>query len=127
MHHGDTFDLPESVHSLATTKYNQAIRQGCALGVQFHPEATAKDVREWSHFAGHLYHQDQRIDCHLPNGVTPEERTNVEKVVQSIESCAELADRTSRRFFNAWWQYCLDFHQIAEHELAADGDHDQMR
>lgn len=52
--HGDTFDLPDGAELLASTDIckHQAFRLGdFALGLQFHPEARARDMERW--FIGH--------------------------------------------------------------------------
>lgn len=54
--HGDTFTLPSgSTHLASSSKYqNQAFSWGkFALGLQFHPEVTAKGLERW--FIGHAY------------------------------------------------------------------------
>lgn len=47
--HGDMFDLPPGCLSLAATELtpHQAFRQGRALGLQFHPEVTARGLERW--------------------------------------------------------------------------------
>lgn len=47
--HGDTFDLPENAIRLAHSKdyQNQAIKIGCAVGVQFHLEVDEPTIRLW--------------------------------------------------------------------------------
>ncbi|MGB8276105.1 MAG: glutamine amidotransferase [Alphaproteobacteria bacterium] len=52
--HGDTFDLPKGATLLASTRVceNQAFSFGpAALGLQFHAEATARNLERW--FIGH--------------------------------------------------------------------------
>ena len=48
--HGDGFSLPQSAQLLARgdTFENQAFRYGQAVGVQFHPEGTAKIMARWT-------------------------------------------------------------------------------
>jgi GMP synthase (glutamine-hydrolysing) len=48
--HGDTFDLPVGATLLASSAAypHQAFRLGSGLGLQFHVEATAEMVRDWS-------------------------------------------------------------------------------
>jgi len=52
--HGDTFDLPVGARLLASTAAfpHQAFRLGSGLGLQFHVEASAQMVREWSSVPG---------------------------------------------------------------------------
>jgi GMP synthase (glutamine-hydrolysing) len=48
--HGDTFELPNGATLLASDDVyeNQAFTWGdCALGVQFHPEVTARELEAW--------------------------------------------------------------------------------
>jgi GMP synthase (glutamine-hydrolysing) len=47
--HQDTFDLPSGATLLASSqRYLQAFRLGSALGIQFHPEASAELVEIWA-------------------------------------------------------------------------------
>ncbi|MBT4711962.1 MAG: glutamine amidotransferase, partial [Alphaproteobacteria bacterium] len=48
--HGEGFGLPQSAELLAQgdTFENQAFRYGQAIGLQFHPEVTAKIVNRWT-------------------------------------------------------------------------------
>jgi GMP synthase (glutamine-hydrolysing) len=53
--HSDTFDLPDDAALLASSEAyaHQAFSWGsCALGLQFHPEVTARGLEAW--YAGHV-------------------------------------------------------------------------
>jgi GMP synthase-like glutamine amidotransferase len=61
--HRDTFDLPPGAELLATSiRYPHAYQRGSALGLQFHPEATADIARQWLDDASPQRLQDQDID-----------------------------------------------------------------
>lgn len=53
MWHGDTFDLPpHAVLLAASDRYPHAFEAGSALAVQFHPEASSREVAGWMTPAG---------------------------------------------------------------------------
>jgi len=62
--HGDTFDLPEGAHLLATAELcqNQAFSHGRAYGIQFHVEARPEMVEEWLAADSGWTHTDFDLD-----------------------------------------------------------------
>ncbi len=89
--HGDTFDLPRGAVRLASTEAyeNQAFAWGRrALALQFHVEATARDLERW--FVGHA--------CEI--GATP--GVSVAELRRDTARCAPALERQGRRCFEAW-------------------------
>ena len=82
--HGDTFDLPDGAVLLASTPVtrNQAFRWGpAALGLQFHPEATARGLERW--FIGHAGEIGGTVGLSVP-GLRDETRRHAPR----LEACA---------------------------------------
>lgn len=88
MHHGDTFDLPESCPLLATSEYKQIYRVGSALAVQFHPEASVNEIQLWT-----AWHPDRY----------PAIGTTGESLVDLVRERVPTASKASRIFFETWW------------------------
>ena len=89
--HGDTFDLPVgATHLASSSKYpNQAFSSGKnALGLQFHPEVTARGLERW--WIGHA--------CEI--GSTPD--VNVAKLRQDTTSYISILENKARSFWHNW-------------------------
>ncbi len=89
--HGDTFDLPKGATLLASTdRYaQQAFSYGTAgLGLQFHPEVTAKGLEAW--FVGH--------SCEI--GAMP--ALDVASLRAATQRHAAALVRQGKAFFEAW-------------------------
>lgn len=89
--HGDTFDLPVgSTHLASSSKYqNQAFSWGqCGLGLQFHPEVTARGVERW--FIGHA--------CEI--SATPD--VSITKLRQDTFSYVKQLELQAAKFWQAW-------------------------
>ncbi len=89
--HGDTFDLPKGATLLASTdRYaQQAFSYGTAgLGLQFHPEVTAKGLEAW--FVGH--------SCEIA-GLPAIDVANLRAATQRH---AAALQRQGKAFFEAW-------------------------
>jgi GMP synthase (glutamine-hydrolysing) len=81
--HGDTFDLPERAVLLASTEIcpNQAFAWGpAALGLQFHPEATAANLERW--FIGHAC---ELAAAGLPGASVPALRDQARRLGPALE------------------------------------------
>ena len=88
--HGDTFDLPRGATLLASTAFcrNQAYSWGAsALGVQFHPEASALRLEQW--FIGHA--------CELGAA-----KISVTALRADTTRYAERLQRETRKCFSEW-------------------------
>src|SRR3546814_529324 len=89
--HGDTFDLPAGAELLASTPLypHQAFASGeAALGLQCHPEATARGLERW--FIGHA------VEIAATPGVTvPDLRADTARHAGRLEAA-------NRRFFDGW-------------------------
>lgn len=88
--HGDTFDLPAGAHHLAsTTLYaNQAFGIGeHALGLQFHPEVTAKNLERW--YVGHA--------CELAHA-----QISIEQLRRDSSLFAPKLEAAAQRFWQRW-------------------------
>jgi GMP synthase (glutamine-hydrolysing) len=88
--HGDTFDLPNgAVHLAGTDRYkNQAFSiEGFALGLQFHPEVSARGLERW--YVGHA--------CELHHAAlsVPELRADALRNAPALEEAAA-------RFWSLW-------------------------
>ena len=94
--HGDTFDLPDGATLLASTELvpHQAFSWGeSALGVQFHPEVTARGLERW--FIGHT------AEIAATPGVdVPQLRADTEKHGEALE-------RQGRQWFGSWLDTAL--------------------
>jgi GMP synthase (glutamine-hydrolysing) len=89
--HGDTFDLPKGATLLASTERyrHQAFAHGeAALGLQFHPEVTAKGLERW--FVGHC--------CEI--AATP--GIDVKALRAATARYAPALLNHGRAFFEAW-------------------------
>jgi GMP synthase (glutamine-hydrolysing) len=89
--HGDSFDLPKGATLLASTERyrHQAFAQGdTALGLQFHPEVTAKGLERW--FVGHC--------CEI--AATP--GIDVKALRAATARYAPALLNHGRAFFEAW-------------------------
>lgn len=89
--HGDSFDLPKGATLLASTdRYAQQAFSfgGACLGVQFHPEVTAKGLEAW--FVGH--------SCEI--GALP--GTDVKALRAATLRHAPALARQGKAFFEAW-------------------------
>jgi len=78
--HGDTFNLPDGAELLASTKIcrNQAFQMGPCLGLQFHPEVTARGLEAW--FVGHA------AEINATEGVSVENlRADTERYAPELE------------------------------------------
>jgi GMP synthase (glutamine-hydrolysing) len=93
--HGDTFDLPPgALHIAKTYNYmNQAFAiNNLALGLQFHPEVTARGLERW--YVGHA--------CELHHaGIAP---TSLRSASYQHAPALEVA---AARFWNLWLDYIL--------------------
>lgn len=88
--HGDTFDVPPGASLLASTpRYpNQAFSWGgCALGLQFHPEVTARALEAW--YVGHA------VELAIEHIDIPSLRLESRAYASQLASYAEL-------FLHAW-------------------------
>ena len=88
--HGDTFDLPPHArHLAATTRYpNQAFAiENYALGLQFHPEVTARGMERW--YVGNA--------CELSNA-----KIDVAGLREESRRFAPELEAAARRFWRAW-------------------------
>jgi GMP synthase (glutamine-hydrolysing) len=88
--HGDTFDLPAGATLLASTPAyaHQAFSWGRAvLGLQFHPEVTARRLEAW--YVGHA--------CELAS-----EELSVENLRVEGEQYAPLLQSYAEPFLHAW-------------------------
>lgn len=89
--HGDTFDLPVgATHLASSAKYqNQAFSWGiCSLGLQFHPEVTARGLERW--FIGHACEISATSDVSLT------------KLRQDTASYAKQLEVQAAEFWQAW-------------------------
>ena len=89
--HGDTFDLTVgSIHLASSSKYqNQAFTWGkCGLGLQFHPEVTARGLERW--YIGHA--------CEI--STTPD--VNIAKLRQDTFSYVKQLELQAAKFWQAW-------------------------
>lgn len=90
--HGDTFDLPKGAVLLASSPQyeNQAFSWGNnCLGLQFHPEVTAKGLERW--FIGHA------CEIASTNGLTVSQlRAETRLYAPALESMASF-------FWNEWF------------------------
>jgi len=88
-HHGDTFTLPPDCPPLLTTHYTQAYRYKSAFAVQFHPEATEKEMAAW--VAGDS-------DAKLSSvGLTRD------RLLTHVHDRSAAIRKSAEEFFNAWW------------------------
>lgn len=88
--HGDTFDLPDGAHHLASTDIysNQAFALGHhALGLQFHPEVTARQLERW--YVGHA--------CELAAA-----KVDVPQFRQTSKALAPALEAAAGRFWRRW-------------------------
>jgi GMP synthase (glutamine-hydrolysing) len=88
--HGDTFDLPQDATLLASTEVcrNQGFSWGAnALGLQFHPEATAARLEQW--FIGHA--------CELAAA-----KISVAKLRADTQHYASKLEIQTRKCFEEW-------------------------
>ena len=89
--HGDTFDLPVgATHLASSAKYqNQAFSWGkCSLGLQFHPEVTARGLERW--FIGHACEISATADVSLT------------KLRQDTAIYANQLEVQAANFWQAW-------------------------
>lgn len=88
--HGDTFDLPRGAELLASTDAcrSQAFSYSSALGLQFHPEATAANLERW--FIGHTGEI----------GGVP--GLSVQKLRQQARTFGPVLERQGPLFFSGW-------------------------
>jgi len=89
VHHGDTWDLPPKGILLASTIYPQAFRFGSALGVQFQPEATPKELEGWAKASTKRY-ESIKAD---PNAV-----------IKDSNRLQKESRKASDNFFESWWK-----------------------
>lgn len=88
--HGDTFDLPAGAQHLASTAVypNQAFAFGHhALGLQFHPEVTARQLERW--YVGHA--------CELAAA-----KVDVSRFRQQSQKFAPGLEAAAGRFWRGW-------------------------
>lgn len=88
--HGDTFELPPHArHLAATPRYpNQAFAiENYALGLQFHPEVTARGLERW--YVGNA--------CELANA-----KIDVARLREESRRFAPQLEVAARRFWRAW-------------------------
>lgn len=88
--HGDTFDLPSGAAHLAKTEryLNQSFMiDNFALGLQFHPEVTAKGLERW--YVGHS------AELHARGISVSDLRAASQRHAPDLESAAE-------KFWNGW-------------------------
>lgn len=101
MHHGDTFRLPSSIPVLAlssypsssrSSSYPQLFRCGPSLrswAVQFHPESGWSELAQWTAW---------NPDRYLAIG------SSREQILKDAKEKEQEALRTSRIFFQSWWE-----------------------
>lgn len=88
--HGDTFDKPSGTVNLACTQLyrNQAFSyEHFALGLQFHPEVTAKGLERW--YEGHA--------CELSS-----KKISVPELRAATARYAPALAEAARQFWNGW-------------------------
>ena len=88
--HGDTFDLPEGVHLVASSAQypHQAFAKGPKLlGIQCHPEATAEGLERW--YVGHA--------CELSHA-----GINVAELRRQSAEYAPKLEAAARLFWQEW-------------------------
>lgn len=89
--HGDTFDLPQgAVHLASSAQYeNQAFAWGeSGLGLQFHPEVTARGLEHW--FIGHAH------EINKTPGIT------VNQLRKDTAICSQELEVQAAKFWHAW-------------------------
>jgi len=89
VHHGDTWDLPPNGTLLASTIYPQAFRFGSAFGVQFHPEATPKELEGWAKASTKRYESI---------------KANPAAVIKESQRLEKETKKASEIFFESWWK-----------------------
>ena len=93
MHHQDSFDLPAakvSVLAYSSVGYIAVFRTGSAYCVQFHPEASFKEFREW-------VENTRATEPELYEG------RDIDRILAQAAAAEERAEQSRRSFFESWW------------------------
>lgn len=87
--HQDTFEIPPTAELLAHSElYPQAFREGTALGIQPHPEASPEILKEWLNNGGRSWLGERGVDG--------------DSLLAEAEGHRAESEAVARALFDAW-------------------------